>query len=155
MDEKKIVKVLQDELTLQLAHRRLLSAQEKALIQCNRPRFCELQAEYVKLVADLERQQTMRESLLVDRLGMPCTFGDISAQLSDRARPIFDRLRTELAKTIQSIRQMTERNQRLIQNELDYITFTLDLFVDIGRNTSNKYYGFASTGGRMLLDRRA
>ena len=46
------------------------------------------------------------------------------------------------------------RNQSLINNELNYIAFMLDLFVEAGRSAETGY-GAGSMGPRLLLDRRA
>jgi len=48
-----------------------------------------------------------------------------------------------------------QRNEMLIRNELNYLAFSLDLFVEAGRAAGQSYGGGAMLGARMGLDRRA
>lgn len=60
----------------------------------------------------------------------------------------------ELSKTVDQNRVLSARNEQLINNELKYIAFMLDLFVEAGRS-AEAGYGVGSGVGRLLLDRRA
>jgi hypothetical protein len=156
-DTKKILKALRDELTLQTRHRKLLEAQEQALLTCNRTRFATLQEEYVELLLLLEAQDTARKSVLIDDKGEPLTLSMLKEFLPpNRLRDLEEGLR----RTLEQVQTLTCRNQILIQNELKYLAFTLDLFVEAGRNADTGYgpqsrdrSGWQT--GRLLLDRRA
>ncbi len=63
-----------------------------------------------------------------------------------------------LRETLDRVQTLTRRNKTLIQNELDYFAFTLDLFVEAGRSADRATAPRMRSGrltGRLLLDRRA
>ena len=156
-DTQKILKTLRDELALQTRHCKLLEAQEQALLTCNRTQFTALQEEYTEILPLLEAQDTARKAVLIDGQGEPLTLSTLKELLPpNRLRGLEEGLR----RTLERVQTLTCRNQILIQNELKYLAFTLDLFVEAGRNADTGYgpqsrdrSGWRT--GRLLLDRRA
>jgi hypothetical protein len=152
-NEQQLIKSLRQELLLQTRHRQLLEAQGSALLACDRPRFCDLQNDYVALLALLQAHQDERQKLMQDGDGKPCSLSPLLDQVSARGRRSLEALREDLGRTLSSIREQSDRNQMLIQNELKYIAFLLDLFVEAGRSAEANYGGVMRR--RLLLDRRA
>lgn len=156
-DTKTILKALRDELTLQTRHCKLLEAQEQALLACNRERFAVLQEEHAQMLPLLEAQDAALKEVLRDDNGTFLTLSALKEILpSNNLRGLEDSLRQTLGR----VQTLASRNQILIQNELKYLAFTLDLFVEAGRSADNGYgpqsrsRGSRLTG-RLLLDRRA
>ena len=154
-DARPLIQCLRQQWALQTQHCRLLEAQGQALIACDRRRFCALQADYERLLAALEDQDTVRISLMQDDQGQACTLSALIGRFPDPARLRLTALRDGLRGTLELAQDLARRNQRLIQNELDYMAFTLDLFVEAGRSADAAYGGLGMAGGRLLLDRRA
>jgi hypothetical protein len=160
---KSILKVLRDELTLQTRHMRLLEAQQLALLACDRVRFTAYQDEYAQVLVKLEAQDTARRAALTDENDEPILLSVLKTQVSDRNQSVLQTLEEELRRTLDQVQSLTRRNQTLIQNELDYLAFSLDLFVEAGRSADNGYGihcgSVGQRGGRLsgllLLDRRA
>lgn len=151
-ETKQILKVLRDELALQTRHCRLLEAQEQALLACDRKRFAALQEEHTQMLVALEAQDGARRTALTNEEGEALTLAALRETIPAKSlRPLEDGLR----RTLDRIQTLTRRNQRLIKNELEYLAFTLDLFVEAGRNADNGYGGGGRLIGRLLLDRRA
>ena len=154
-DAKRILQVLRDELALQTRHRKLLEAQEMALLSCDRARFAALQEEHCAMLAALEAQDDARRAVLVDEAGGPLTLSalaELSPESSLRGLPA---LEDGLRRTLDRVQALTRSNRRLIENELNYLSFTLDLFVEAGRTADNGYGGNGRLTGRLMLDRRA
>ena len=160
---KSILKVLRDELTLQTRHMRLLEAQQLALLACDRVRFTALQDEYALTLVQLEAQDTARRAALTDGSGEPIVLSLLKTQVSERNQSVLQTLEDNLRRTLEQVQSLTRRNQTLIQNELDYLAFSLDLFVEAGRSADNGYGIHCGSAGRsggrlsglLLLDRRA
>jgi hypothetical protein len=154
-DAQQLIKVLRQQATLQTRHVQILEAQQRALIACDRKAFSALQEEHAGLLARLERQEAERRELMRDADGEPCSLSALMEGCSDRDRRTLETIREGLRRTLEKAQDLSRRNQKLIQNELDYLAFTLDLFVEAGRSADTAYGGCGQLGGRLLLDRRA
>jgi hypothetical protein len=154
-DPQKVLKLLRDELDLQTRHMKLLEAQQSALLACDRPRFCEMHAEQQLMFQLLDAQQTACEAELQDSNGNLIAISALMERCPEKQQRALGLVRESLIKTINRVQDLGEQNKQLIENELEYIAFTLDLFVEAGRKAKNDYGGFGSLRGRMLLDRRA
>ena len=158
---KQIIKVLRDELALQTRHLKLLESQQLALLACDRVRFTALQEEYALVLVQLEAQDTARRAAMTGEDGEPVTVSAVKAQCSERNESVLQTLEDSLRRTLDQVQLLTKRNGTLIQNELDYLAFSLDLFVEAGRSADNGYgtNRIQSRAGRaaslLLLDRRA
>lgn len=149
---KQILQVLRAELALQTRQLRLLEAQEQALLACDRTRFAALQEEHAQMLVALEAQDTARRTVLTDDEGQTLTLTALKETVPARSlRTLEDGLR----RTLDRVQTLTRRNQMLIKNELDYLAFTLDLFVEAGRSADNGYGGGGRLIGRLMPDRRA
>ena len=155
MTPKQIMQVLRDELALQTRHRKLLEAQEQALLTCDRGRFAALQEEHCRMLAALEAQDAARRAALTDGAGAPLTLSALKEMFPAASLRGLPALEDGLRRTLDRVQALTRSNQRLIQNELNYLAFTLDLFVEAGRTADNGYGGGGRITGRLLLDRRA
>jgi|SRR3569833_2470148 len=154
-DPQKVLKLLRDELDLQTRHQKLLEAQQNALLACDRPRFCGMQAEQNLMLQLLEAQKTAREAEMADQNGNLIAISALLERCPEKQQRGLMLVRDALIKTINRVHELTEQNKQLIENELEYIAFTLDLFVEAGRKARKDYGGFGSLRGRMLLDRCA
>ena len=159
-DTNHVLKVLRDELALQTRHRKLLEAQEQALLTCDRARFAALQSEHAQMVAELEAQDDARKAAMMGEGGEPLTLSALKEQASPEGRARLDALGDMLRETLDRVQTLTKRNKTLITNELDYIAFTLDLFVEAGRSHDAGYGpqrggDYARPTGRLMPDRRA
>jgi hypothetical protein len=152
-DPNKILKLLRDELTLQTRHCKLLEAQQKALLACDRPRFCAIQAEQELMLRLIEAQWTAREAALHDGSGNLLALSALIERVPPAQQRALGMVRDSLRKTLERVQELNAQNQKLIKNELEYIAFTLDLFVEAGRKAQTSYGG--RFRGRMLLDRCA
>ena len=157
---KVILKTLRDELALQTRHARLLESQQLALLACDRARFTALQDEYALVLVQLEAQDTARRAALTDENEEPIALSALKDECSERNKTTLQALEDSLRRTLDQVQGLTRRNQTLIQNELNYLAFSLDLFVEAGRSADSGY-GTRSGGNRrslsslLLLDRRA
>jgi len=154
-EPKQILQVLRDELALQKRHCKLLESQEQALLSCDRGRFAALQEEHCGMLAALEAQDGARRAALRDEAGVPLTLSALKEMLSESSLRGLPALEDGLRGTLERVHALTRSNQKLIQNELNYLAFTLDLFVEAGRTADNGYGGSGRITGRLLLDRRA
>ena len=154
-DTKHILQVLRDELALQTRHCKLLEAQEQALLSCDRARFAALQVEHCGMLAALEAQDDARRAALRDETGERLTLSGLKEMLPDAALRGLPALEDGLRRTLDRVQALTRSNQSLIHNELNYLAFTLDLFVEAGRMADNGYGGGGRQTGRLMLDRRA
>ena len=158
---KLIIKVLRDELALQTRHWKLLESQQLALLACDRVRFTALQDEYALVLVQLEAQDTARRAAMVGGDGQPISLPALKEQCMERNQSVLQTLEDSLRRILDQVQLLTKRNQILIQNELDYLAFSLDLFVEAGRSADNGYGTncVRSRAGRaaslLLLDRRA
>ena len=158
---KQILKVLREELALQTRHLKLLESQQLALLACDRVRFTALQDDYAVVLVQLEAQDTGRRAVLVGEDRQPLTLSLLKALCSERTQSILQTLEDSLRCTLDQAQLLTKRNQTLIQNELDYLAFSLDLFVEAGRSADNGYGAncVRNRAGRaaslLMLDRRA
>ena len=155
MTPKQIMQVLRDELALQTRHCKLLEAQEQALLTCDRGRFAALQEEHCRMLAVLEAQDGARRAALTDEAGTPLTLTMLKEAFPTASLRGLPGLEAGLKKTLDRVQALTRSNQKLIQNELNYLAFTLDLFVEAGRTADKGYGGGGRITGRLLLDRRA
>ena len=91
----------------------------------------------------------------------PLPLPAIKAACGERNQAVLQTLEDSLRRTLEQVQSLTRRNGTLIQNELDYLAFSLDLFVEAGRSADNGYgtNPIQSRAGRaaslLLLDRRA
>ena len=154
-EPKQIIQVLRDELALQKRHCKLLEAQEQALLACDRGRFAALQEEHCGMLAALEAQDDARRAALKDEGGAPLTLSALKERLPETSLRGLPAVEDGLRQTLDRVQALTRSNQKLIQNELNYLAFTLDLFVEAGRTADNGYGGGGRAAGRLLLDRRA
>ena len=154
-EPKKILQTLRAELTLQTRHCRLLEAQEQALLLCDRAQFTSLQTAYVQLLPELEAQDAECRAVLQDDAGAALTLSALKDFVPAGSLPGLPALENSLRRVLDRVQTLTRRNLELIQNELDYLAFTLDLFVEAGRCTDNGYGGRGRQIGRLLLDRVA
>ena len=154
-DTKRILQVLRDELALQTRHCKLLEAQEQALLSCDRARFAALQEEHCAMLALLEVQDAARRAALTGEGGAPLTLSALKEMLPAASLRGLPTLENGLRRTLERVQALTRSNQKLIQNELNYLAFTLDLFVEAGRTADNGYGGSGRVTGRLMLDRRA
>ena len=158
---KQIIKVLRDELALQTRHLKLLESQQLALLACDRVRFTALQDDYALVLVQLEAQDTARRAAMAGEDGEPVTLPVLKEHCTERNQSVLQTLEDSLRRTLDQVQLLTKRNQTLIQNELDYLAFSLDLFVEAGRSADNGYGNnrAQSRAGRaaslLLLDRRA
>ena len=158
---KQIIKALRDELALQARHLKLLESQQLALLACDRVRFTALQDEYALVLVQLEAQDTARRAAMTGEDGEPISLPALKEQCTERNQTVLQTLENSLRQTLDQVQTLTRRNQTLIQNELDYLAFSLDLFVEAGRSADNGYGAnrIGSRAGRaaslLLLDRRA
>ena len=156
---KLILKTLRDELALQTRHARLLESQQLALLACDRARFTALQDEYALVLVQLEAQDTARRAALTDENEEPIALPDLKEECSERNKTTLQALEDSLRRTLDQVQGLTRRNQTLIQNELNYLAFSLDLFVEAGRSADSGYGKNGGSRGRLssllLLDRRA
>ncbi len=158
---KQIIKVLRDELALQMRHWKLLESQQLALLACDRVRFAALQDDYALVLVQLEAQDTARRAAMTDEDGEPVTLSVLKKHCTERNQSVLQTLEDSLRRALDGVQLLTKRNQTLIQNELDYLAFSLDLFVEAGRSADNGYGAncVRSRAGRaaslLLLDRRA
>jgi len=155
LEPKKILQTLRNELALQTRHCRLLEAQEQALLSCDRARFISLQDEHGLMLLELEAQDAERRNLLKDDAGAALTISTLREAVPLGSLPGLTSLEGSLRRALDQVQELTRRNQTLIQNELDYLAFTLDLFVEAGRYADNCYGGAGRVSGRFLLDRVA
>lgn len=154
-DPQKVLKLLRDELDLQTRHMKLLEAQQSALMACDRPRFCGMREEQDLMLQLLDAQKTAREAELMDPTGNLMAISALMERCPEKQQRALGLVRDSLTKTIKRVRNLSDQNKVLIENELEYIAFTLDLFVEAGRKKKNDYGGFGCLRSRMLLDRRA
>ena len=140
-DAKHIAQLLRQELKLQTRHCKLLEAQQRALIACDRARFRALQDEYTRLLGHLEAQAQARQAAMQDAQGEAVTLPAFLETLPAPEQATFAGLRDSLKRTLERAQALCRRNTQLIQNELDYIAFSLDLFVEAGRQADLKYGG--------------
>jgi hypothetical protein len=152
-DPNKILKLLRDELVLQTRHCKLLEDQQKALLACDRPRFCTVQAEQSLMMQLIEAQTTAREAAMHDDDGNLVALSELIQGLPPQHQRALGLVRDSLRKTLERVRELNIQNRKLIKNELEYIAFTLDLFVEAGRKAEASYGG--RFRGRLLLDRCA
>ena len=156
---KLILKTLRDELALQTRHARLLESQQLALLACDRARFTALQDEYALVLVQLEAQDTARRAALTDENEEPIALPALKEECSERNKTTLQALEDSLRRTLDQVQGLTRRNQTLIQNELNYLAFSLDLFVEAGRSADSGYGKNGGSRGRLssllLLDRRA
>lgn len=152
-DTRRIMQTLRDELTLQTRHLALLEAQEMALLSCDRARFAQAQEEHALLAAALEAQDAARRAALTDDAGEPLSLARLKETAPEASLRGLAPLETSLRETLDRVQTLARRNRALIQNELTYFAFTLDLFVEAGRASAGGYGGGRT--GLLMLDRRA
>lgn len=153
--EQKLIKNLRQELSLQSKHRQLLEAQGSALEACDRERFAAMQAAHADLLARLQALGQERMEMMCDEDGNACPLSTLLEHVSSRGRKTLEGLRATLGAVLAGNRDLSARNQKLIDNELKYIAFMLDLFVEAGRSAEAGYGAGSGIGRRLLLDRRA
>lgn len=152
-----LIAVLKQEHALRLRHCRLLEAQGRALLACDRARFMALETEHAALLVEMEAQAVRRQEVLADDTGTPQTLTQLLETMPEDTRPrrALESLRDALLAAASRAQTLARRNEMLIQNELNYLTFALDLFVEAGRTANRGYGGRALIGGCLGLDRRA
>ena len=155
LEPKNILRILRQELALQTRHCKLLEAQQQALLACDRVRFTEMQSAHKQILRELEVQHTERQAALQDEDGNLHSLTSLRECVPASSLRGLSGLEENLRATLKRVQTLTQRNQMLIQNELNYIAFTLDLFVEAGRCSDNSYGGGFRQAGRLLLDRVA
>ena len=154
-DIQKILTILRDEQALQTLYCKLLETQQRALLACDRKRFQDTQMEHAQLLARMEVQAAARQAAMRGDDGEPCVLSAIVEDLPERIRRPILNVRDTLRLTLDRIQELSRQNERLINNELEYIAFSLDLFVEAGRKADILYGGRSLNGCRLLLDRLA
>jgi hypothetical protein len=155
IDPQPLTHLLREELALQTRHCRLLETQQAALMNCDRSRFAAVQQEYAALAERLKVQTEARLALMCDEDGHALPFSVLLEALPETDRKQIVRLRERVQGVLEHAQGLCRRNEKLIQNELRYIAFALELFVDAGRRADNGYGGRGLLARRRLLDRRA
>ena len=154
-DTHQLIKFLRSNIALQSRNCHLLEAEQKALMACNRPLFCELHARHNELLREMQQADFERKCLLTAENGSVGTIGQLLALLPARERRVAENLRDTLRKISEHAGALCLRNRMLIRNEVKYMSFMMDLFIETGRNEETKYSSYAAFRGRALLDRRA
>lgn len=156
-DTQTLISILKQEQILRLRHCKLLEAQGRALLACDRARFGKLESDHADLLVQMAAQETARQSALTDEGGEAQTLSAILEEMEEnsRARRTLTMLRDTLRETVERSRTLMQRNEMLIRNELNYLAFSLDLFVEAGRTAGQSYGGGATLSPRLGLDRRA
>lgn len=155
-DIKQITTLLKQEHALRLRHCRLLEAQQAALLACDRARFTTLEPEHADIVALLADHEALRTEALFGDDGEAITVSVLLETLPEgRVRQALAAARDALVSAAERTQTLSRRNEMLIRNELSYLEFSLDLFVEAGRAAGQSYGGGALLGGRLGLDRRA
>ena len=152
-DAKKLTEVLRQELALQNRYCKLLEAQKRALLACDRVSFSKLVPEQEAVAETLGMQETRRRATFQSEVGEPMTISALIKDLPEGAKRPVNALRNDLRKVLDKVAVLSQQNQVLIENELGYISFALDLFVDAGRKADS--YGGSRGGRRLFLDRVA
>ena len=86
-----------------------------------------------------------------DAEGNALTLSALLEGLPGKEQGTLAAVRQDLRQTLERVQTLSCQNQQLIQNELEYIAFTLDLFVEAGRRAESAYGGRGALGGRLLL----
>lgn len=156
-DTQALITVFKQEHSLRTRHCQVLEAQQRALLACDRARFIALEPDHADMMVKLEEQEALRQTALMDDDGEAITLSAVLEEIegNSRAFRILTSLRDKLYETIERSRTLMQRNEMLIHNELSYLEFSLDLFVEAGRSAGQSYGGGAMLGGRLGLDRRA
>lgn len=155
IDETQIAELLRSELAIQTRHCKILEAQERALLAGDRTRFIAIQQEYASLVERLKVQGDARITMLQDEDGQPVTLNALLDELPEAdQKPLVD-LRDRVHACLDRAQRLCQRNEKLITNELRYIAFALDLFVEAGRRADDSYGGRGRFARRRMLDRQA
>ena len=154
-DPQKVLTLLRTELEIQTRHKKLLETQQEALLACDRPRFCGMKAEQDLMIQLLDAQKTAREAELAEPNGNLLAISALMERCPEKQQRALGLVRDSLIKTISRVQELSEQNTQLIENELEYIAFTLDLFVEAGRKADILYGGRSLNGCRLLLDRLA
>lgn len=152
---QRILNLLKEELALQNRHCRLLEDQQKALLACDHARFGSMQEEHALMLSLIDTQQVNREAAMRDDTGKLMQLSELIDSLPEKTRRAFGLVRDSLMKTVARIQKLSRENEQLIKNELEFIAFTLDLYVEAGRKADTDYGGYGALRSRMLLDRRA
>ena len=84
--------------------------------------------------------------------GQPVKLSDLLPTMPQRLRDAAVELREELKRVVADVTRISDENQTLIENELGYISFMMDSYVDASRK-ADKYAGLRS-GRRLMLDKR-
>ena len=106
------------------------------------------------MLGQLEMQDQARRAALTTPDG-PVTIASIIKAAEGQSQRILSQLRGDLGRLLERVQALSHQNEQLLQNELDYIAFTLDLVVEAGRKGDSPYGGGVALAGRMGLDRRA
>lgn len=152
IDPQALLKALRLHWALHQRHCKLLKAQQSALLACDREKFCALQPEHDLLVQQVQQQEEALRVLIQGGAGSAATLSAQLACLPERTRRPLQAVQSGLLRTLQETRALSERNAQLIQNELHYLDYTLDLFIDAGRAADAGYGGRGPMRGRLLLD---
>ena len=151
-DSYKIIDTMRRELALQRRYLKLLDLQKTSLLACDRKKFTELQPEQETIVATLAANQDLRQKLFRMSDGQPVKLSDLLPTMPQRLRDAAVELREELKRVVADVTRISDENQTLIENELGYISFMMDSYVDASRK-ADKYAGLRS-GRRLMLDKR-
>ena len=152
---KHLLQTLRAEWSLHLKHVQLLQAQQTALLSCDRDEFCRLHTQHEALLAQIAAHTKVRDAALRDETGAP---RPLSAWLVDavgRTRQTLENLQNGLRETLRLAQTLTQRNAQLIENDLTFFAYMMDLYVDVARLSGDGYGGHAPAAGRLGLDRRA
>ena len=136
---REALNLLRRELALQKRHLQLVKEQNSALIAGDRARFERLHRAYVRFVTELDAQCSDRTK----------TFGCSMTPIillfygwSGAERSAGVALATAVHQVLAEIQDVVNQNNTLIGNELRYIEFMLDTYIEAGRKTN----GYARQG---------
>ena len=152
---KLLLHTLRAEWSLHLRHVRLLQAQQAALLTCDRDEFCRLHAQHEELLAQMEAQGNARDEALRGPDGAPRPLSTWIAEAAGRTRQTLETLQGNLQGTLQQAQELARRNAVLLENEMAFFAYMMDLYVDAARISGDDYAGHAPAAGRLGLDRRA
>jgi len=148
-EPKSIIEILRSELQLQRRHYQILQEQHAALLVGDRQRFAVTQQMYSHFLADARRHADARALVL----------GPVKVNLKDRMVAWTSRDRVAGIALIEAIRDLLDKiqtlgrsNAAMIENELRYGKFMLDLYMEATRKRSNyAKRGFQPVKSQNLL----
>jgi hypothetical protein len=133
-ETKIIIDILRAELQLQRRHTQILQEQHQALLVGDRAWFAMTQRLYIQYLADAKRHADLRLKVL----GPPTVpLKKRMSGWSPRERTAGFALVDAIRALIENVRLLGRSNAAMIENELRYGKFMLDLYLEATRKQSN------------------